>query len=83
MSPVPSNRNYGQQRFVMLFPSIKRRLTLGWHPAKHVRDRGHVPFAAPCRLDAMAQELAAAANGVQPTLALVGGSDVKAIEAPK
>ena len=53
MSPVASNRNYDQQQFVMLFPSMKRRLvTPGWHPAKHVRDRGHVPFAAPCRLDA-------------------------------
>jgi hypothetical protein len=27
-------------------------LTLAWRPAKHVRDRGHVPFAAPGRLDA-------------------------------
>jgi len=25
---------------------------LAWRPAKHVRDRGHVPFAAPRRLDA-------------------------------
>jgi len=24
---------------------------LAWRPAKHVRDRGHVPFAAPRRLD--------------------------------
>ncbi len=34
-------------------PVYKRQLLkLAWHPAKHVRDRGYVPFAAPRRLDA-------------------------------
>ena len=35
------------------FPSIKKTIAkLSWRPAKHVRDRRHMPFAAPRRPDA-------------------------------
>ena len=34
-------------------PVYKKAIAkLAWRPAKHVRDRGHVPFAAPRRLNA-------------------------------